>query len=451
MRSNTSAPAYVPVTNLAVLNVPGSSDVVATNIGHVFLPQTPESFGYDPDGNLTNDGRWAYVWDAENRLISMQAISTVPDAAKRKLDFQYDYRGRRIRKVVSSWSSSGSAYVPQSTNCFVYDGWNLIGVLDGSGNLLQTFTCGLDLSGTMQGAGGVGGLLWTTTYGPQGTVLLASGDASGNVTTLVDGYSGAIAGEYEYGAFGEVIRATGPMAKLNPFTFQTEYYDWETDKYYWKNRYYDPSPGRWLSRDPLDEPGSLQLRPRHSRKRHYPGPLYVFVNNDGVNYIDWLGLDVYLDTHPVVRGENHSFVLLEVDCKSVWDDTPLFKFHSLPNGHHYATLGAGPGFGFWGHLINGVDRPKDADLSTVNYSRKIVDPPGMSDDDFITKLVNTHEHYNEKAWYALFPQADDDDYNSNGYVSGLLNIALGFDEGDIPQQPPNTPGFEKPVPHSYFP
>jgi RHS repeat-associated protein len=56
---------------------------------------------------------------------------------------------------------------------------------------------------------------------------------------------------YEYGPFGEVIRATGPMAKLNPFTYQTEFCDWETDQYYCKHRYYNPSTGRWLSRDPL--------------------------------------------------------------------------------------------------------------------------------------------------------------------------------------------------------
>ena len=30
-----------------------------------------EQFGYDGDGNLTNDGRWDYTWDAENRLVTM--------------------------------------------------------------------------------------------------------------------------------------------------------------------------------------------------------------------------------------------------------------------------------------------------------------------------------------------------------------------------------------------
>jgi len=66
-----------------------------TNTCNVFVPTATESFGYDADGNLTNDGRWTFIWDAENRLVSMQAIRTVPSGAKKKLDFTYDYGGRR--------------------------------------------------------------------------------------------------------------------------------------------------------------------------------------------------------------------------------------------------------------------------------------------------------------------------------------------------------------------
>jgi hypothetical protein len=31
--------------------------------GEVFVPATPEAFGYDTDGNLTSDGRWTYTSD----------------------------------------------------------------------------------------------------------------------------------------------------------------------------------------------------------------------------------------------------------------------------------------------------------------------------------------------------------------------------------------------------
>ena len=40
------------------------------------------------------------------------------------------------------------------------------------------------------------------------------------------------ASNYAYGPFGEVIRATGPMAKINPFRFSTKYQDDETDLLY---------------------------------------------------------------------------------------------------------------------------------------------------------------------------------------------------------------------------
>jgi hypothetical protein len=41
---------------------------------------------YDDDGNLENDGVWAYEWNAENRLYAMEKIDKV-DGAKR-LEFK---------------------------------------------------------------------------------------------------------------------------------------------------------------------------------------------------------------------------------------------------------------------------------------------------------------------------------------------------------------------------
>ena len=50
--------------------------------------------------------------------------------------------------------------------------------------------------------------------------------------------------QYRYGPFGEVLRATGPMAKVNPFRFSTKYQDDETDLVrYEPGRYYGPSCG----------------------------------------------------------------------------------------------------------------------------------------------------------------------------------------------------------------
>ena len=46
------------LTNLAVLNNGTNADIIATNITGVFLPVAEETFTYDDDGNLLQDGRW---------------------------------------------------------------------------------------------------------------------------------------------------------------------------------------------------------------------------------------------------------------------------------------------------------------------------------------------------------------------------------------------------------
>jgi len=81
------------------------------------------------------------------------------------------------------------------------------------------------------------------------------------------------------GPFGEVIRATGPMAKADPFRFSTKYQDDETDLLYYGYRYYNASIGRWLSRDPLDEEGGDNL--------------YAFVDGDALNSSDALGQSIF--------------------------------------------------------------------------------------------------------------------------------------------------------------
>ena len=135
---------------------------------------------------------------------------------------------------------------------------------------------GLDLSGSAQGAGGVGGLLAVTYTGAQTTNCFVAFDGNGNVAALADAGSTNILAQYEYGPFGEVLRATGPMAKANPFRFSTKYQDDETDLLYYGYRYYNSGTGRWLSRDPAEEWGSFML--------------YSFVANDPQSVIDDTGL-----------------------------------------------------------------------------------------------------------------------------------------------------------------
>jgi len=299
--SNDVSPVWEPVTNIAALNNGTNADIVATNIGNVFLPQTPEVYGYDLDGNLANDGRWTYTWDAENRLTNMTSLSSAPAGSKLQLAFSYDYQGRRIQKIVST--NSGTSYVGEYTNNFVYDGWNLIGVLDGSGNLLYSFTWGTDLSGSFPGAGGVGGLISMTVHsGANAGTYFYCYDGNGNVVALLNASTQAVAAKYEYGPFGEVIRATGPMAKLNPFRFSTKFDDDESDLLYYGYRFYNPSTGRWLSRDPMNTLTDVRARydflissgqagePAESIAVQPPEEDYVLAGNNTVSIFDLLGL-----------------------------------------------------------------------------------------------------------------------------------------------------------------
>jgi RHS repeat-associated protein len=267
---NGSGAAWEAITSKAVVG--GATNLLSTITGNVFLPHNPESYSYDADGNLTQDGRWTYTWDGENRLINMTSLGSTPTASKFKLDFLYDYSGRRLQKLVST--NSGAGYVAQYTNRFVYDGWNLQAILNPQSLVTQSFLWGLDLSGSLQGAGGVGGLLRISSpVSSQFTCF----DGNGNTIALIDSSSSQITSQYEYGPFGETTRLTGSAGSTNPFKFSTKYQDDETAMLYYGHRFYNPVSGRWLSKDPTGEIGADNL--------------YSSFNNNAISIIDRSGLD----------------------------------------------------------------------------------------------------------------------------------------------------------------
>ena len=121
----------------------------ATETRHAFVPKDRKIFSYDAAGNLTQDGRWIYEWNGENRLTRMTACPDVP-GPHYQLTFQYDWMGRRIRKTVVDTDTSQTI----SDLIFLYDGWNLIAEVNAqTGELVRTYVWGLDLSGTFQGVG----------------------------------------------------------------------------------------------------------------------------------------------------------------------------------------------------------------------------------------------------------------------------------------------------------
>ena len=82
-------------------------------------------------------------------------------------------------------------------------------------------------------------------------------DANHNVTAVFDAGTQQIAERYVYDPYGKatiynptwaVTRATSSVG--NNILFAGYYFDWETQNFYARNRYYQPALGRWVSRDP---------------------------------------------------------------------------------------------------------------------------------------------------------------------------------------------------------
>jgi RHS repeat-associated protein len=211
---------------------------------------------YDPDGNLTNDSVFGFSWDAENRLVGVSNGSIT--AA-----YKYDYMSRRFEKTVNG-----------VTHTFLYDGWNLIQerITDNGSPITNSYIWGLDLSGLLQGAGGIGGLL---TVVRNGTPYYPCYDANGNITEYVD-RDGTVVAHREYDAYGGTLVSSGPMKDAFSFWFSSKYLDAETGLLYYGYRYYAPGMGRWLSRDPIEEDGGLNL--------------CAFLGNNPGNLLDYLGL-----------------------------------------------------------------------------------------------------------------------------------------------------------------
>jgi len=128
-------------------------------------------------------------------------------------------------------------------------------------SLVRAYVWGLDLSETLDGAGGVGGLLWVRVgSGPAVGTHFVCYDGNGNVWNLVSATTGTETARYEYGPFGEPLRLSGPAARFNPFRFSTKRTEDFTGLVLYEYRAYSPSVGRWTSRDPLNELGLQHLR-----------------------------------------------------------------------------------------------------------------------------------------------------------------------------------------------
>jgi RHS repeat-associated protein len=207
--------------------------------------------------------------------------------------YTYDGLGRLKRRLDYTWS--GSSWYQGAEIRYFWDGWLLVQERNGTTPVVS-YTRGHDLSGSREGAGGIGGLLGRSTYasGAWGNHAFYHADANGNVTMLLraDQTHGA---SYKYDPFGRTISSSGPLATANTMRFSSKEWHEAAGIYYYGYRFYRPEWQRWLSRDPIGERGGNNL--------------YSLLQSDSINRVDILGLAELDELNRVIKVDRCEIVI----------------------------------------------------------------------------------------------------------------------------------------------
>jgi RHS repeat-associated protein len=193
---------------------------------------------------------------------------------------------RWLQLILLALTASACAHAPEprlvftNSTLYLYDGMRVIQERDGNNTPLVSYTRGKDLSGSLEGAGGIGGLLARShgySSGNWSTHNFYHADGGGNITYLVNS-SQTLSASYRYDPYGNLISSSGTLASANVYRFSSKPIHAASGLYYYGERFYEPNLQRWLNRDPMGEWGGINL--------------YGFVGNSPPNGLDPLGLEI---------------------------------------------------------------------------------------------------------------------------------------------------------------
>lgn len=217
---------------------------------------TGHSPDYDANGNMTSHNGQTLVYDWADRLIQ------VYESGSLILEYFYDALNRRVRQQDNS---TGTLVVTE----YVYNDSQIIEeykdtVLD------KTFVYADYMDDPIVMVTGTGRYYYAK-------------DRQFNIKAVTDN-DGNIVESYEYSAYGVMtifdnagvdITATG-SAIGNPYGYTGRRWDSATELWYYRNRMYSPSMGRFMQRDPAGYVDGLNL--------------YAYVLNNPLRYTDPDGL-----------------------------------------------------------------------------------------------------------------------------------------------------------------
>ena len=207
------------------------------------------TFGYDGRGNrinaTTGTVSTTFGFDALDRLANVSLSNG------QTFSYGYDAAGRRVDQFVGS---AVTHYVWDELSAY----GDVIAEVDGSNRVTAGYTLGM------------GHLI---SQSRDGSASYYTADALGSTRALTDS-TAAITDTYSYSAFGEMFGSTGDT--VNPYLYAGQQYDAGTGLYSLRARYYDPSAGRFLSRDtyPVNFGNPRELN------------RYAYVANNPINKFD---------------------------------------------------------------------------------------------------------------------------------------------------------------------
>lgn len=213
-------------------------------------------YAYDTEGNLLSDGVSMFEWDLRNRLT---AIVT----GTHRTEFTYDGSNRRVGVK----ERTGGAIT--SDLRYIYAGIKLLEERSSNNSIvLRRFYNG----GHVDVEGGGTRYAYTTDHLESIREVMILSGSSGNPTTAT------LVARYDYDLWGRRVVLDGgtPAETLVLHGFTGHVYHARSGLWLTPYRAYDSALGRFISRDPIQEDGGLNL--------------YAYVGNQHMVLVDPLGL-----------------------------------------------------------------------------------------------------------------------------------------------------------------
>jgi RHS repeat-associated protein len=282
-------------------------------------------------------------------------------------------------------------------------------------------------------------LMLAFTAASASTIVYYHNDIAGSPVVATDA-SRQVLWRESYRPYGE--RLTNSAASVgNDVWFTSRRQDVDTGLVYMGARYYDPVIGRFMATDPA----GFDEKNLHSFNR------YAYANNNPLKYVDPDGREAYVIFHKAAWNSasnplpfNHAAILLAPNTPADFVDRRGWSSASEGSGIT-ATLGAQPGSpngqGLLGNLQAAPNFPGDS-LENAVGAVTLRPPKGLSDTDWINALINAAGTYKNDVRYGFSPSGSNEVYNSNSFVSGVIEKA----GGTLPDLPVSAPGYRKPLP-----